>query len=72
MPAFLDWVLRLGPTNPITTRLVQTGSRRVRHLTIRSAYLGALMVVLLFGLLGDTGTLREMAVSKVRLCCVGI
>ena len=61
MPAFLDWVLRLGPTNPITTRLVQTGSRRVRHLTIRSAYLGALMVVLLFGLLGDTGTLREMA-----------
>ncbi|MDG2032125.1 MAG: ABC transporter permease subunit [Phycisphaerales bacterium] len=61
MPAILDWVLRLGPTNPISTRLVQTGSRRVRHLTIRSAYLGALMVVLLFGLLGDTGTLREMA-----------
>jgi ABC-type transport system involved in multi-copper enzyme maturation permease subunit len=61
MPAILDWVFRLGPTNPISTRLVQTGSRRVRHLTIRSAYLGALMVVLLFGLLGETGTLREMA-----------
>ena len=61
MPAFMDWLLRLGPTNPISVRLVQTGSRRVRHLTIRSGYLGALMVVLLFGLIGDTGTLREMA-----------
>lgn len=61
MPAFLDWVLRLGPTNPIAARLVQTGSRRVRHLTIRSAFLGVLMVVLLFGLIGETGTLREMA-----------
>jgi ABC-type transport system involved in multi-copper enzyme maturation permease subunit len=61
MPVFLDWFLRLGPLNPISVRLVQTGSRRVRHLTIRSAYLGVLMVVLFFGLLGDTGTLREMA-----------
>ena len=61
MPAFLDWALRLGPLNPISVRLVQTGSRRVRHLTIRCAYLGVLMVVLFFGLLGDTGTLREMA-----------
>lgn len=61
MPAIFDWILQLGPTNPISTRLIQTGSRRVRHLTIRSAYLGALMVVLLFGLLGETGTLREMA-----------
>ena len=61
MPAFLDWLFRLGPTNPISVRLVQTGSRRVRHLTIRSGYLGLLMVILLFALIGDTGTLREMA-----------
>ncbi|MCA9288810.1 MAG: cytochrome c biogenesis protein CcsA, partial [Phycisphaerales bacterium] len=40
-------MLSFGPTNPIAVRLVQNGSRRVRHLTIRAAYLGALVVVLL-------------------------
>ena len=58
MPVFLDWILRLGPTNPISVRLVQTGSRRVRHLTIRSSFLGVLMVILLFGLLGIDWLLR--------------
>jgi ABC-type transport system involved in multi-copper enzyme maturation permease subunit len=61
MPAILNWILRLGPTNPICTRLIQTGSRRIRHLTIRSAFLGVLMVVLLLGLIGENATLREMA-----------
>ena len=61
MPAIVNWVLRLGPTNPICTRLIQTGSRRIRHLSIRSAYLGVLMVVLLLGLVGENATLREMA-----------
>lgn len=61
MPAIVNWILRLGPTNPICTRLIQTGSRRLRHLTIRSAFLGVLMVVLLLGLIGENATLREMA-----------
>ena len=61
MPAILNWILRLGPANPISTRLIQTGSRRVRHLTIRSAFLGLLMVILLLGLVGENATLREMA-----------
>lgn len=55
MPTILRWFLRLGPTNPIAVRLVQNGSRRVRHLYIRSAYLAVLIVVLLWSLLVQAG-----------------
>lgn len=51
MPIFLRWLLRLGPINPIAVRLVQGGSRRSRHLYIRTIYLGALIVTLLYLLL---------------------
>ena len=51
MPAFLNWLLRLLPTNPICLRLVQGGSRRFRHLYIRSGYLAVMIFVLLFALL---------------------
>ncbi len=68
MPVVLRWLLRLGPTNPITVRLVQNGSRRVRHLYIRSAYLAVLILVLLWSLLsipGQSGALsyRELAAA---------
>ena len=51
------YMLRLGPTNPIAVRLVQGGSRRIRHMYIRSAYLGVMILVLLWLLLnqGSTG-----------------
>lgn len=52
MPVFVNWLLRLVITNPICVRLVQGGSRRARHFYIRSGYLAALIVVLLFALLG--------------------
>lgn len=55
MPPLLRWFLRLGPTNPIAVRLVQNGSRRMRHLYIRSGYLAALILVLLWTLLAATG-----------------
>ena len=65
MPVFLRWLLRLGPINPIAVRLVQNGSRRMRHMYIRSAYLAVLIVVLLWSLLirGGQTTLsyRELA-----------
>ena len=51
MPVVARWLLRFGPTNPIVVRLVQTGSRRTRHLYIRSIYLGSLIAVLLWALL---------------------
>ncbi len=52
MPVFVNWLLRLVVTNPICVRLVQGGSRRARHFYIRAGYLAALIVVLLFALLG--------------------
>lgn len=65
MPVFLRWFLRLGPTNPIAMRLVQNGSRRMRHMYIRSAYLAALVIVLLWSLLIKGGSAelgyRELA-----------
>lgn len=65
MPVILRWFLRLGPTNPITVRLVQNGSRRLRHLYIRSGYLAALILVLLWALIvmSSQGTIsyRDLA-----------
>ncbi len=42
-------------------RLVQGGSRRVRHLYVRSGYLAILMVILIVSLLGPSQSLRELA-----------
>jgi ABC-type transport system involved in multi-copper enzyme maturation permease subunit len=66
VPPLLRWFLRLGPTNPIAVRLIQNGSRRARHLYIRSGYLAALILVLLWYLLvagGGSGTMsyRDLA-----------
>lgn len=65
MPAILRWFLELGPTNPIAVRLVTSGSRRSRHHYIRIAYLGLLIIVLLWALLvkaaGDELTLQRLA-----------
>jgi ABC-type transport system involved in multi-copper enzyme maturation permease subunit len=54
MPAIINWFLRLLPTNPIVMRIVQGGSRRLRHLYIRAGYLGILMGVLLLLMLGGS------------------
>ncbi len=69
MPAAIRWLLRLGPMNPIAVRLVQGGSRRQRHLYIRTAYLGLLIAVLMWSLLvsgsGSGGSLnyRDLAAA---------
>jgi ABC-type transport system involved in multi-copper enzyme maturation permease subunit len=67
MPVFLRWFLRLGPINPIAVRLVQGGSRRRRHLYIRTIYLGALIVCLLYLLIftssGSNLSVRGLAAS---------
>src|ERR1043165_3312437 len=64
MPPILRWFLRLAPTNPITVRLVQNGSRRVRHLYIRAGYLAALILVLLWSLLAP-GSSGAMSYSQL-------
>ena len=60
-----SWFWHLLPANPILVRVVSGASRRPRHLWIRVAYLGALLVVVLFSLitLGSTpsGSLTDLA-----------
>ena len=65
MPPLVNWILRLGPTNPICMRLVAGGSKRTRHLYIRSGYLAIITIVLLFALLTSSSSgvtsLRKLA-----------
>ncbi len=63
MPPFVLWISRLLPTNPIVVRLVAGGSRRLRHLYIRSGYLAIMMLVLFFSLLqiGGSTTMKALA-----------
>ena len=61
VPAFLVWLSRLLPTNPIVVRLVEGGGRRTRDLYLRSGYLGILAVILIFGLIGPTTTMKDLA-----------
>ncbi len=67
MPTILRYLLNLGPTNPVAVRLVQGGSKRLRHLYLRSAYLAVLIIVLLWTLLmaSEAGALsyRELAAA---------
>src|SRR5687768_12867291 len=71
MPVFINWLLRLLPTNPICMRLVQGGSRRTRHLYIRAGYLAMMIAVLLFVLLNSVGagslSLRELASGGAQM-----
>lgn len=71
MPVFINWLLRLLPTNPICMRLVQGGSRRTRHLYIRAGYLAIMMVVLFFVLMNAVSpaslSLRDLASGGARM-----
>ncbi len=60
---------RLIPANPILVRVVQGGSRRSRHLWIRFAYLGILMVVVLFAMtqISGSATLVDLAKSASQM-----
>lgn len=60
---------RLIPANPILVRVVHGGSRRSRHLWIRFAYLGILMVVVLFAMtqISGSATLVDLAKSASQM-----
>lgn len=61
MPAALRWMSDLLPTNPIVLRLVAGAGRRRRDLLVRGATLGVLMLLVVFAMLGQGGTLKDMA-----------
>ncbi len=66
MPAALRWLLDLLPTNPIVVRIVQGGSRRLRHMYIRSGYLAALIIVFLIVLLQGSSSDLEISALAVQ------
>ena len=61
MPVALRWLSDLLPTNPIAVRIVAGGSKRSRHLLLRSGYLAVMVAILLLGLLGGDSTLKQLA-----------
>jgi ABC-type transport system involved in multi-copper enzyme maturation permease subunit len=64
------WFWHLLPANPILVRVVFGASRRVRHLWLRTAYLGVLLFVVLVMLFssmgGQSASLAELAKSASR------
>jgi ABC-type transport system involved in multi-copper enzyme maturation permease subunit len=61
MTGFATWLSNLLPTNPIAVRIVSGGSKRSRHLLLRSGYLAIMIAVLLLGLLGGDGSMKQLA-----------
>jgi ABC-type transport system involved in multi-copper enzyme maturation permease subunit len=61
MPPVLSWLSNLLPTNPIAVRIVAGGSKRPRHLLLRSGYLAIMIAILLLGLLGGDSTVKQLA-----------
>lgn len=59
------WFWHLLPANPIFVRVVHGGSQRTRHLWLRVAYLGGLLLVVLSSLFvsisGQSASLAELA-----------
>ncbi|MFQ5463140.1 MAG: ABC transporter permease [Phycisphaerae bacterium] len=55
---------RLIPANPILVRVVQGASRRKRHLWMRSAYLAALLIVVIGSLFPAMGT-QEASLTEL-------
>ena len=73
MLGITDYFYRLIPANPILLRVVETGGKRKRDLAIRCAYLGLLIIVVLFSLysngsgnVSDTN-LAELAKTSVKV-----
>ena len=69
MPALVNWLLRLLPTNPICMRLVQGGSCRPRHMYLRSGYLAVMVFILMFAMLANVQgavSVRELAAGAAN------
>jgi len=65
MHAVYRWFWTLLPGNPVVVRIVQGGSRRQRHLWVRMAYLGALIALVLFGLLSGGGLGNQVSLTDL-------
>src|SRR5205814_338792 len=69
MLGITDYFWRLIPANPILLRVVQAGGKRRRDLIVRCAYLGLLILVVVFSLgpASGVGSLGELAKASAKL-----
>jgi len=65
MRAIGHYLWRIGPGNPMVVRIVHTGSRRQRHLWARLGYLGAMVILVLIGLLAHQGLGGEVSLVEL-------
>jgi ABC-type transport system involved in multi-copper enzyme maturation permease subunit len=65
MSILLQWFWHLLPANPVAVRIVQGGSRRMQHLWVRMAYLGALIGLVLIGLLSGGGLGQNISLTDL-------
>jgi len=59
------WLWRLTLGNPLAVRVVNNGSRRARDLWVRMGYLGALIGLVLIGLLGGEGLAGSVSIADL-------
>src|SRR5205823_11174124 len=60
-----DYFWRLVPANPILLRVVSTAGKRRRDLIIRAAYLGLLVMVVIFSILTSGGEVSAMDLAAL-------
>ncbi|MCC6680630.1 MAG: ABC transporter permease subunit [Phycisphaeraceae bacterium] len=61
MGVLWHYLWRLGVGNPMVLRVVHNGSRHLRHLWARLGYLGAMVMLMLVGLLAGQGMSGEVS-----------
>jgi len=61
----LRFLYRLVPANPIVVNVVQSGSDRLQHLWIRMGYTGALILLVMIGLLTGEGLRGAVGLSDL-------
>src|SRR5947209_20261327 len=65
MLGITDYLWRLIPGNPILLRVVESGGKKRRDLLIRCAYLGLLILLVLYALLTNSGTIGGTSLSDL-------
>lgn len=65
MQAVYRWFWQLTAGNPMVVRIVQGGSRRPRHLVVRMGYLGALIGLVLLGLITGGGLAQQVSLTDL-------
>lgn len=65
MQWMIYWFWQLIPANPILMRIVQGGSRRVRHLWVRMGYVGVMVMLVMLALASGGGIGQDISMTTL-------